>query len=504
MRYAIRHPGRRGVILPVALLIIGLLAVLAAQVVFRSTVDLAALQASEASLKARMAAEAGLQKVIAVLQASPDAADVQQQDLPRGRIDMDAWYDMADHYEARIVQGALSGGSSGVEGQVPGKPSAANPPTWRFSVVACEPGEPGSESTVRFGVTDESSKLNLNVASREQLLRLIQEVVDDPEVVPEDLVKAIDYWRSDVPEGQEDQSEDAWYQTLDSPYVPKHAPFDSVEELLLVRGMNGRILYGEDWNRNGLLDPSEDDGDASFPPDNGDGQLDRGLYPFLTVWSSEPNTSNTNRPRVFLNAGNADTMKLYASLPPYYTVDHKRAIGIAKREPGGLKTPLDVILKGSVSGNGFTMEDLPMILDDLTCVRAQTRAGLVNVNTAPAEVLVAIGFTAEEARRIVTTRSQLTGADKTTLAWLIQQGVVDMERLNDPALFQSLTTRSFQFHVESVGFADHVGTFCRLEAIITMQGRMCQVAYWRDLSGLGLGWPVHGQEESTFGSNLDG
>ena len=64
---------------------------------------------------------------------------------------------------------------------------------------------------------------------------------------------------------------------------------------MMVRGMTGPILFGEDWNRNGILDANENDGDTSFPPDNGDGQLDRGLYPFLTVWSSESNSSNTNK-----------------------------------------------------------------------------------------------------------------------------------------------------------------------------------------------------------------
>ena len=77
-----------------------------------------------------------------------------------------------------------------------------------------------------------------------------------------------------------------------------------------------------------------------------------------------------------------------------------------------------------------------------------------------------------------------------------------MERLGDPTLFKYLTARAYQFRVESIGFADHVGTFCRLEVVLKMQGRTCQVAYWRDLSSLGLGWPVHGQEGSTFALNV--
>ncbi len=291
-----RHPARRGIILPLALLILGLLAVLAAKVVFRSNADIAALQASEAALKARLAAEAGIQKVIAVLQggtAADNSSLTQSTDQPRGYTNMDAWYNNTDYFCGQIVQGAVSDSSSGVLGDaVPSTVSASNPVTWRFSIVANDPLAQANDTTaVRYGVTDEASKLNLNSATKDQLISLIQYVIRTQQVNAEDLTKAILYWRSSGKDAQVDATEDAYYQNLDHPYAVKHAPFDSVEELLMVRGMTGPILFGEDWNRNGFLDANENDGDDNFPPDNGDGQLERGLYPFLTVWSSEPNTS---------------------------------------------------------------------------------------------------------------------------------------------------------------------------------------------------------------------
>ena len=84
------------------------------------------------------------------------------------------------------------------------------------------------------------------------------------------------------------------------PYRVKNGPFDSVEELLLVKGVTGEILYGEDFDRNGLLTDNEDDGDETFPPDNEDGLLNRGLYPYLTVHSYESNVANDNRQRIYL------------------------------------------------------------------------------------------------------------------------------------------------------------------------------------------------------------
>ncbi len=112
---------------------------------------------------------------------------------------------------------------------------------------------------------------------------------------------------------------------------------------------------------------------------------------------------------------------------------------------------------------------------------------------------MAIGFTEDEAHRIVATRASLPATDKTSVAWIVNQGVVDADRLGK--LYNSLTTRALQFRVESVGFADHVGAFCRLEVVLKMQGHVAQVAYWRNLSSLGLGWPVHGQEGSSLALN---
>ena len=44
-----------------------------------------------------------------------------------------------------------------------------------------------------------------------------------------------------------------------------------------VKGVTAAVLYGEDVNRNGILDMNEDDGEDSFPfYDNGDDVLNHG------------------------------------------------------------------------------------------------------------------------------------------------------------------------------------------------------------------------------------
>ena len=64
-------------------------------------------------------------------------------------------------------------------------------PAWRFSVVATE--YEGDRPRMRYGLTDETSKLNLNTATREQLLGLFGEL-ELRDVTPEQLVDALTDW----------------------------------------------------------------------------------------------------------------------------------------------------------------------------------------------------------------------------------------------------------------------------------------------------------------------
>src|SRR5262249_51044706 len=72
----------------------------------------------------------------------------------------------------------------------------------------------------------------------------------------------------------------------------KNGPLDSIEELLLVKGVTPQLLLGNDQNRNGALDPEEDDGS---------GTLDRGWAASLTVYSREMNVDSNGNPRIDVN-----------------------------------------------------------------------------------------------------------------------------------------------------------------------------------------------------------
>lgn len=277
---------RRAVILPVVLFILLLVGLLSAMFAFRVNADLAAMRAVEMRFNTRLAAEAGIERAKVLLRD------------PLQRADMSLWYDNPDDLH-RIVVWANGAGPDTLgaysedfdEGDM----------VYRFSLVADNPLD--DEDFVRFGLTDESSKLNLNKATNTQLSKLVNHVLgEDPEINADEVVAAILDWRDadQNPIGLEGDTEGDYYQTLPIPYNVKNGNFGTVEELLLVKGVTPEILYGEDFDRNGLLTPNEDDGDETFPEDDQDGVLNQGLFPYLTTTSYETNVSNDNRRRIYL------------------------------------------------------------------------------------------------------------------------------------------------------------------------------------------------------------
>jgi DNA uptake protein ComE-like DNA-binding protein len=299
-----------------------LLGLLSAMFSFRVHADLAAMQAQADKMQTRLAAEAGIERVKLMLRES--------------RFDSSRWYHNPEEFHRIIVW------SDGGDPTVWGKDEKLDEgtPAFRFSIVADDPTD--DLHRIRLGMTDESAKLNLNLATEEQLLTLVTQVIEgNEEIDPKAIVDAILDWRdADAePRGEEADTEEAYYESLDQPYRVRNGPFATVEELLLVKGITPVLLYGEDYDRNGLLTPNEDDGDESFPPDNQDSQLNRGLYPYLTVTSYENNVSNDQRPRVSMKAdSNTIREQLEADFPDEPEIAEYLATTarsqVARRGPG--------------------------------------------------------------------------------------------------------------------------------------------------------------------------
>jgi type II secretory pathway component PulK len=136
-------------------------------------------------------------------------------------------------------------------------------------------------------VTDETSKLNINTATREQLLGL-------PNML-EDVADAIIDWRDtdDVPGTVGVES--GYYENLPYLYTARNAPFRTIRELLLVKGVTEDLFYGEDTNLNGRLDYNERDGNLSPPMDDGDDILDVGWAAYLTCYPTGTSQTTSNQ-----------------------------------------------------------------------------------------------------------------------------------------------------------------------------------------------------------------
>jgi general secretion pathway protein K len=97
-------------------------------------------------------------------------------------------------------------------------------------------------------IVNETGKLDLNVADRKQLARLL-EARGLERAQAAHLAIAIDHWRS--PPGSDDEefkALDDYYR--DAGYRPTHDRYASVEEVLRVRGMSRDIFYGTaDYSR---------------------------------------------------------------------------------------------------------------------------------------------------------------------------------------------------------------------------------------------------------------
>ena len=92
-------------------------------------------------------------------------------------------------------------------------------------------------------ITDEDGKLDINIATHEQLKYIfIESGLDSDDAAG--IVDSIIDWRDTNDLHMLNGAEEDYYRDLDEPYSCKDGPFDSIEELLLVKGMTEEILYG--------------------------------------------------------------------------------------------------------------------------------------------------------------------------------------------------------------------------------------------------------------------
>ena len=352
---------------------------------------------------------------------------------------------------------------------------------------------------ILYGVSDEESRLNVNQASAEELAKL-------PGIAPE-IVAAIMDWRDEDNAVTPGGAEAEYYASMQPPGLPRNGPLQTARELLMVRGVSREAFLGEDANQYGLLDPEEDDGNESFPPDNRDGILDAGWSGIVTVDSAVRNKNAAGQDRV--NVQTADEKSLAAvtgisadlakAIVAYrgqsqlqnladlleVTPLNSQAAQTGNRNPSGQGTPQSSANSpppksaAETAGPKLISEKLLMeIADDLMAGNAsEDQPGAININTASAEVLACLpGITPELAQAIIAYRK--SAGFFANIAWLLK--VDGMRRPIFKGIAPRVCARSETFRILSEGRVSSTGARKRIQVIVQLGASDIETLSWRE------------------------
>lgn len=414
-----------------------------------------------------------------------------------------------------------------------------------FTLIA--PPDPNNMAAgaVSNGVMDEGGKINVNAlmqidtAHPESLGsgQFVHDILTGLPNMTEEIANAIIDWLDPDSDVRSGGAENDYYLGLDPPYRCKNGPIDSIDELLLVKGVTRDLLYGTDWNRNGAQDPNET-AIAGF---------DRGWSAFLTVHSREPNSDPSGKPYIYLKwpvarlqLALADTdlgedlakyiilFRQYGPLkarpttkPPLQEVSVTNATvnpDAATANDNNFKSIFNLVdddpTKGLIIGTGKARKFCPNPLKDpglqrdllpklfavATFLDPDTQPEIparINVNTAPREVLATLtadvlGLTDIEIAKISTLSASLStgGAEPIyqTPAWLLTEAQVSIKTLRKLDPFVTTQARPQVFRVQSVGYFEGQGPAIRVEAVVDANGGRPRILAWRNLTELGKGW----------------
>ncbi len=167
----------------------------------------------------------------------------------------------------------------------------------------------GELAGLRYGVEDESARINLNT-----ILMADSAATDGARTLlmglpgmTEDVADAILDWIDTDDELRDQGAELSYYAGLG--YGCKNGPLDTIEELLLVRGVTPDLLFGADFNRNGLIDANEANNPSLSSATGLSSEVDLGWASYLTLYSLEANLRPDGTPKIDLNGSDLQQLK---------------------------------------------------------------------------------------------------------------------------------------------------------------------------------------------------
>ncbi len=331
---------------------------------------------------------------------------------------------------------------------------------------------------LKFGLIDESSKLNLNTATYDMLIKL-------PNMTDEFAASIVD-WRDPDSDTTPNGAENDYYMTLRPAYHCKDQPFETLEELLMVRGATHELVFGEDTNRNNMLDPNENDGDETLPPDDRDNVLDRGLVDYATVYTLAPTQNADGESLVNVNLG--DSTRLRELLETRLNSGDIEGIIAEVQTNRPYRNLMDMFIRAKLRP-----EDFDAIWDGLTAMEeGAPRMGLINVNTAPEEVLATLPTLSESDAATMVAERETADRENGGFSWVARALTEEKAiRIGD-----YITGRTYQYTADVVAVSANGRSFARIRAVIDFSGSPPRIVHYADLTA--LGWPLDPQILETL------
>ncbi|MDA7980533.1 MAG: general secretion pathway protein GspK [Pirellulales bacterium] len=415
----------------------------------------------------------------------------------------------------------------------------------RFTVLApdyvTQPGQTG----IRFGLEDESSRINLNAVlladavsvggSRDLLMQLPN--------MTEEIADSILDWIDVDDNPREFGAENNYYSGLAVPYQCANRSLTSVEELLLVRGVTPGLLFGIDGNRNHLQETAEANtaGVLGVNVQTEDGDLAiSGWAAHLTLYSAESNLNPEGGPKVDLNnedlqalseeltevAGfSEDWVNFIVAFRMFDEANNSNAevgdvallslgdlseaesartfqsvldligkdVEVTIPSPDGRDDDETILLKSPFPEEPFAMREyLPQIMDWCAINVEEVIPGRININQAPELILRGIPGAPEGfAEAVASARfPEPENADDPFRheTWLLYEGIVTLSEMK--TLLPFVCAGGAVYRGQFVGFSDGGGPSARLEAVIDAGGASPRVLLWRNISHLGRGYDL--------------
>lgn len=413
----------------------------------------------------------------------------------------------------------------------------------RFSIVTASIDDEGFAMGSRFGLQDESTKLNLNtlLLADEYLPGAARNLLMALPSMTEEIADAIIDWMDDNEEMCELGTESSYYATLDPAYQCKNGPLDSIEELLLIRGVTPQLLFGLDDNHNGLVDEEELNSVSAMSLDP---EMYLGWANYLTLFSKESNLNREGLQRIDINNPDLDLLETelrsvlderwtnfilaYRINGPYSGSDEPDSAGyyveldleeeattefnqildlidakttVPNPDAGEEDQPEEFVIDSPVTSDNLAFT-LPVIMDNLTTLDSESIPGRINIMQAPRRVLQGIpGMNDEILEQILLKREYVLddpdGADRNRHygTWILIEGIVTLDQMK--TMFPFVCAGGDVFRAEVVGFHDDgVGT-SRAEVVLDTTVPLPRILFWRDKTHLQNGYSLE-----AWGANL--